>query len=156
MTSRDKVIAGAVVACVGLLCLTVAGIFMSADKWHDLGRLLTTPPGTGSALGLALVVLGGMWAARHTPAPALLLALVLGATTLSGCTGADFAKALDVARPIVKWTCGLSAALCEKGDGAEACAAVAAFCGVVPPVLDAIPTSGGEASETEPRTLDEE
>ena len=72
-------------AALFMVCATVAGICIDADKWAKFGRWLTDPATAVafSALGGGLLAL--YLRAKASPAAGLLLALVV-AGTLQGCT----------------------------------------------------------------------
>lgn len=159
------------IAGVVALGILVAGYLAAPEaKLDRLGHVIAVLGATtgGQMIYAALVALAVAvlrWALAKVPSgpkppsggAALLLALALGASTLSGCTAAQLRDVVSIAKPIVKWSCGIAGALCGKDD-AEACAVLATVCGIADPLLDALPiepapTSGGE---DEPHTIDGE
>ena len=122
-------------AALFMVCATVAGICIDADKWAKFGRWLTDPATAVafSALGGGLLAL--YLRAKASPAAGLLLALVV-AGTLQGCTAAQWQDTLHVLKPLSKWTCSIANALCLKGGDDVACAVIATACGIVEPLLE--------------------
>lgn len=151
-----RILAGTVIACVGIVVVGACAVFMSDDKWHDVGRFLSSAPGEGTVAGMLIFGVGAWVRARWTPAALVLLA-ALSATTLSGCTPSQWAAVQDVAKPVGKWGCLIARALCTKADEV-ACGVIAGVCeGVDALIGEHASTSGGEAvEETEPHTIDGE
>jgi hypothetical protein len=86
-------------------------------------------------------------------AATMLLVLFLAMST-SGCTPSQWIDAMHVIKPVSKFTCALANALCVKGSDDVACAAIAATCGIVEPLLDAVPTTlPATSGDEEPHDL---
>lgn len=134
------------IAALLIVCATVVVCVMPTERLEKLGHFLTDP-----ATALAVASIGGAIVALHLRAratPVAMLLVALGTSTLSGCTPSQWSDAMHVIKPAGKWSCALANALCVKGSDDAACAVIASVCGIVEPLLDAVPetlpTSGGE------------